>query len=74
MFGPDGFEKRMRAAILLALFVVVVVAPMVGVYAFSPVFFVWGADPYQLAVTLGVMLAEAIAAAALFFLGLRGRR
>jgi hypothetical protein len=74
MSEPGGLEKRMRAAILVALFVVVVVAPMVGVYALSPLLFVGGLDPYPLAVTLGVMLAEAIAVAALFFLVFRSKR
>lgn len=74
MSEPGGFEKQMRRAILLALLVVVIIAPLVGVYAFSPVLFIWGIAPYQLAVALGVMLAQAIAATALFFLVFRAKR
>lgn len=74
MANPNGFETRMRGAILLVLVVVVIVAPLIGVYAFSPVFFVWGLEPYQLAVSVGVMLAEALAIAALVFLVLRTRK
>jgi hypothetical protein len=69
-----GIAKGMRVAVLLALFVLVIVAPLLGVYAFSPFLFVWGIEPYQLAVALGVMLAQAIAAAALYLLRLRTRR
>lgn len=70
----DGFTKDLRVALLLSLFVVIVVAPLIGVYAFSPLIFVWGIEPYQLAVALGVMLAEAIAAAALYLLVFHTRR
>ncbi len=70
----DGFTKGMRVALLRALFVVIVVAPLIGVYAFSPILFVWGIDPYQLAVALGVMLAEAVAAAVLYLLVFHSRR
>jgi hypothetical protein len=73
MSEPVEIAKGMRVAVLLALFVLVIVAPLVGVYAFSPFFFVSGIEPYQLAVALGVMLAEAIAAAALYLLRLRTR-
>ncbi len=70
---PESFSflRHPRVAALLALVVLVIVAPLVGVYALSPIFFVWGIDPYQLAVALGVMLAEAIAAAALYVLRFR---
>ena len=44
---PGELEKRPRATILVVLAVVVVIAPLVGVYAFSPLMFVWGAEPYQ---------------------------
>lgn len=73
MLGP-GFEKRMRMAILVMLVVVVVIAPLVGVYAFSPLMFASGLEPYQLAVAVAVMLAEAIALAALAGLVLRARK
>jgi hypothetical protein len=69
-----GFEKGMRLAILIALASVVVIAPLVGVYAFSPFMFVWGVQPYQLAVALSVMLAEAFGIAALIILVRRSRR
>jgi hypothetical protein len=74
MSEPAGFEKRMRATILVVLVVVVVVAPMIGVYAFSPLMFASGIEPYQLAVAVAVMLAEALAVAALTWLVLRTRR
>ncbi len=70
----NGFEKGMRLAILIALMSVVVIAPLVGVYAFSPFMFVWGVQPYQLAVALSVMLAEAFGIAALMILVRRSRR
>ena len=34
----------MRLAILLLLVCVVIVAPLIGVYALSPFFFIWGHD------------------------------
>lgn len=69
-----GFEKGMRLATLIALLSVVVIAPLIGVYAISPFMFVWGVQPYQLAVTLSVMLAEALGIAALIILVRRSRR
>ncbi len=74
MPDPSEFEKRTRAAILIVLAVVVIIAPLVGVYAFSPLMFVWGAEPYQLAVAVAVMLAEALAVAALAWLVIRARK
>ena len=74
MSESGGVEKQLRGAILLALLVVVIIAPLVGVYAFSPFMFISGIAPYQLAVALGVMLAQAIAAAALFLLVFRAQR
>ena len=70
----NGFEKTMRLGILIALASVVVIAPLVGVYAFSPFIFVWGVQPYQLAVALSVMLAEAFGIAALLILVRRSRK
>lgn len=69
-----GFEKGMRIAILIAFLSVVVIAPLVGVYAFSPFVFAWGVQPYQLAVALSVMLAEALGIAALLILVRRSRK
>lgn len=71
---PTGFEKRLRATMLIVLGVVVVIAPLLGVYAFSPLFFIWGVQPYQLAVAVAVMFAEALAIACLAWLVLRARK
>jgi len=71
---PGDLLKRTRTTILVVLAVVVVLAPLIGVYAFSPLMFVWGVTPYQLAVAVAVMLAEALAVAALILLVLRSRR
>lgn len=45
----------------LALVLVVVIAPLVGCFAFSPVAVASGLQPYPLAAALSVMGAEAIA-------------
>jgi hypothetical protein len=63
----------MRLAILLLLVCVVIVAPLIGVYALSPFFFIWGLEPYQLAVVVGVMVAEAVGIGAIAFLVIRKR-
>ncbi|OYX47123.1 MAG: hypothetical protein B7Y90_13640 [Alphaproteobacteria bacterium 32-64-14] len=68
MFGPRSLEKNMRIALAIALACVVIVAPLIGVYALSPFFFVWGLEPYQLAVAVAVMVAEALTLTALVFL------
>lgn len=68
MFGPRTLEKSMRIALAIALACVVIVAPLIGVYALSPFFFVWGLEPYQLAVVVAVMVAEALTLMALVFL------
>ncbi|MCF8507687.1 MAG: hypothetical protein K9G83_03035 [Hyphomonadaceae bacterium] len=64
-------QKPNRATILIVLAAVVLLAPLLGVYAFSPLMFVWGIEPYQLAVAVGVMLAEALAVGALAWLVIR---
>lgn len=64
----------MRLAIAIALVCMVVIAPLIGVYAFSPFLFVWGLEPYQLAVAVSVMSAEALTIAALVFLSRRSKR
>jgi hypothetical protein len=74
MLGPKGLERNMRVAILIAIFTVVVIAPLIGVYAFSPFIFVWAVQPYQLAVALSVMLAQALCIAALVMLIRRSKR
>lgn len=73
MPGPLSLEKSMRLAIALVLVCVVIVAPLIGVYALSPFFFIWGLEPYQLAVVVAVMVAEAVTIAALIFLVIRKR-
>lgn len=67
-------QRPTRAAFLIALAAVVVVGPLVGVYAFSPLIFVGGIEPYQLAVAVGVMLAESFAVGALAWLVMRARK
>ena len=75
MTNPGPFEKRMRAAILLALVIVVIIAPLVGVYGLSPFVFAWGLlSPYQLAVAISVMFAQAVAIATLALLVIRSRK
>ena len=74
MTEPPPFEKRMRSAIFIVLASVVVLAPLVGAFAFSPLLVAGGIQPYPLAAALGVMLAEAIAIAALAFLVLRSKK
>lgn len=59
------FERKMLIAIAAVFASVVIIAPLVGVYAFSPLMFVWGVQPYQLAVALSVMLAESLGIAIL---------
>lgn len=73
MPGPFNLEKSMRLTVALVLVCVVIVAPLIGVYALSPFFFIWGLEPYQLAVVLAVMVAEAFTIAALIFLVIRKR-
>ena len=70
----NGFEKTMRLGVLIALASVVVIAPLVGVYAFSPLIFVWDVQPYQLAVALSVMVAEAFGIAAWLILVRRSKK
>ena len=67
-------QKPNRATILIVLAAVVLLAPLLGVYAFSPLMFVWGIEPYQLAVAVAVMLAEALAVGALAWLVIRARK
>jgi hypothetical protein len=71
---PGPFEKQTRSAILIVLVSVVVLAPLVGAFAFSPLLVAAGVQPYPLAAALGVMIAEAIAIAALAFLVLRSKK
>jgi hypothetical protein len=71
---PEGLEKKMRGAIFIVLVSIVVIAPLVGAFAFSPVLVATGIQPYPLAAALGVMIAEAIAIAALAGLVLRSKK
>jgi len=73
MLGPR-FEKRMWLAMMIVFAGVVVVAPMVGCFAFSPLLVAGGIQPYPLAAALGCMLAEAITVIALVFLVLRSKK
>lgn len=67
-------QKPTHTAILIALAAVVVGAPLIGVYAFSPLMFVGGIEPYQLAVAVGVMLAEALAVGTLAWIVMHTRK
>jgi hypothetical protein len=69
-----NFEKGMRLAMLVVIASVVVIAPLIGAFAFSPLLVAAGLQPYPLAAAVGVMLAEALAVLALAFLVLRSKR
>jgi len=73
MSNPPPFEKRTRGAILVMLVMLVVIAPLVGVYGLSPLVFAYVLQPYELAVAISVMFAEAVSIAALAFLVIRSR-
>ena len=73
MLGPN-FENRTRFAMLIVFFSIVVVAPLIGAFAFSPLLVASGIQPYPLAAAMGCIAAEAIAVAALFVLVLRSRK
>lgn len=68
------FELNMRMALAIVFVAVVVIAPLIGTFAFSPLIVAWNIQPYPLAAAFGVMLAEAITLAALVFLVLRLKR
>jgi hypothetical protein len=68
MLKPPDVDPGMRMAILLLLACVVIIAPVIGVYALSPIVFSWGLLPYPLAVVLSVMAAEAGLICAVVFL------
>jgi hypothetical protein len=71
---PVGFEQRIRGALFIVLISVVVVAPLVGAFVFSPLLVAGGIQPYPLAAALGVMIAETLAIAALAYLVLRVKK
>jgi hypothetical protein len=68
------FENRMRVAMLIVFLSVVIIAPLIGAYAFSPLLVASGIQPYPLAAAMGCILAEAIAVALLVVLVLRSKR
>ena len=68
------FEKRMWLAIAIAAVAIVVVAPLIGCFAFSPLLVAGGIQPYPLAAAIGCILAEALAVVALVFLVLRSKK
>lgn len=74
MGEPSPFEKQMRSAMFVVLAAVIVIAPLVGAFAFSPMIVAWGIQPYPLAAALGVMVAEALAVSALAWLVLRTKK
>ena len=47
--------------------IVVVIAPLIGCFAFSPLAVAWGIQPYPLAAALSVMAAEALTITGLVF-------
>ena len=71
---PAGLEKQMRGAMLIVLVAVIVIAPLVGAFAFSPLLVAWGIQPYPLAAALGVMVSETFAVAALAWLVMRSKK
>jgi hypothetical protein len=73
MLGPN-FENRTRLATLIAFFSIVIVAPLIGAFAFSPLLVASGIQPYPLAAAMGCMAAEAIAVAALVVLAVRSKK
>ncbi len=63
--------RQPRLTLLVALVTVVILAPLVGVFAFGPLLVAMDFQPWPLAAALGVMLAEALSIAALVWLVLR---
>lgn len=74
MSEPRGLEKQMRGAMLIALLTIIVIAPLVGTFAFSPFIVAWGLQPYPLAAAVGVMIAESLAIVVLAYLVMRAKR
>lgn len=73
MLGPR-FELRMWLAILVVFVSAVIIAPLIGAFAFSPLLVAGGIQPYPLAAALGSMIAEGLTAIALIFLVLRSKK
>jgi hypothetical protein len=74
MSEPGRLEKQMRAAMLVVLLAIIVLAPLVGTFALSPFLVAWGLQPYPLAAAVGVMIAEALAIVALAWLVMRSNK
>lgn len=73
-FKKQGPEKQMRGAMLIVLLTIIVIAPLVGTFAFSPFIVAWGLQPYPLAAAVGVMIAETLAIVALAWLAMRAKK
>jgi hypothetical protein len=71
--APLKLEARMWLAITAAFVAIVVIAPLIGAFAFSPLLVAAGIQPYPLAAALGCMIAEALAVVALVTLVLRSK-
>ena len=74
MSEPRGLEKQMRAAMLIVLLTIIVIAPLFGAFVFSPFLVAWGLQPYPLAAAVSVMIAEALAIVVLAYLVMRSRK
>ena len=70
---PRGLEKQMRVAMLIAMLAIIVIAPLVGAFAFSPFLVAWGLQPYPLAAAVSVMIAEALTVVVLAYLVVRSK-
>jgi hypothetical protein len=69
----DQPQPKQGAGMLIAFLAVVVIAPLVGAFAFSPLLVAWGLQPYQLAAAIGVMFSEAVTIFILAFLVQRSK-
>ena len=67
------FEARMWLAITVSFVAIVIIAPLIGAFAFSPLLVANGIQPYPLAAALGCMFAEGLTVFALVVLVLRSK-
>lgn len=74
MSEPRGLEKQMRFAMLIAMLAIIVIAPLVGAFVFSPFLVAWGLQPYPLAAAVSVMIAEALTVVVLAYLVVRSKK
>lgn len=74
MSEPRVPEKQMRVGMVIALLAVIVIAPLVGAFAFSPFLVAWGLQPYPLAAAVSVMFAETLTIIVLAYLVARSKR